>query len=123
MSSTATFKTPAPGAYSPEKVHPQGERHAPAYSMGSRSRYRKRKYAHFYSALLNSSDLMKENKEIGISGQSGDPKNSKSWRLPAQQPFNSSSCFIQSMLCTNQVLVSMTTNSNVLFVVNLRLDL
>jgi len=38
----ATFKTPAPGAYSPEKVHPQGERHAPAYSMGSRSRYRKR---------------------------------------------------------------------------------
>ena len=50
MSSTATFKTPAPGAYSPEKVHPQGERHAPAYSMGSRSRYRKRKYTHFYPA-------------------------------------------------------------------------
>ena len=73
MSSTATFKTPAPGAYSPEKVHPQGERHAPAYSMGSRSRYRKRKYAHFYPALLNSSDLIKENKEIGIWGHSGDP--------------------------------------------------
>ena len=73
MSSTATFKTPAPGAYSPEKVHPQGERHAPAYSMGSRSRYRKRKYAHFYPVLLNSSDLIKENKEIGICGQSGDP--------------------------------------------------
>lgn len=37
-----SFKTPAPGAYSPEKVHPQGERHAPAYSMAQRTRYRKR---------------------------------------------------------------------------------
>jgi hypothetical protein len=36
-----TFKTPAPGTYSPEKVHPQGERHAPVYSMGHRTRYRK----------------------------------------------------------------------------------
>ncbi|XP_062516960.1 ciliary microtubule associated protein 1A-like [Corticium candelabrum] len=36
-----TFKTPAPGTYSPEKVHPQGERHAPNYSMGQRTRYRK----------------------------------------------------------------------------------
>ena len=35
-------QTPAPGAYSPEKVHPQGERHAPAYSMAMRTRYRKR---------------------------------------------------------------------------------
>ena len=40
-----TFKTPSPGAYSPEKVHPQGERHAPAYSMGSRTRYRKSKFS------------------------------------------------------------------------------
>lgn len=38
-----TFKTPGPGTYRPEKVHPQGERHAPTYSMGSRTRYRKRK--------------------------------------------------------------------------------
>lgn len=37
-----TMKTPCPGAYSPEKVHPQGERHAPAYSMAMRTRYRKR---------------------------------------------------------------------------------
>ena len=37
------IQTPAPGAYSPEKVHPQGERHAPAYSMAMRTRYRKRK--------------------------------------------------------------------------------
>ena len=36
------FKTPSPGTYSPEKVHPQGERYAPAYSVGARSRYRKR---------------------------------------------------------------------------------
>lgn len=45
FASTVTFKTPAPGAYSPEKVHPQGERHAPVYSMGNRTRYRKRKKA------------------------------------------------------------------------------
>ena len=45
-----TFKTPAPGTYSPEKVHPQGEKHAPAYSMGSRTRYRKRKNI---SSLIN----------------------------------------------------------------------
>jgi hypothetical protein len=37
-----TFITPSPYAYSPEKVHPQGERHAPAYSMGARTRFRKR---------------------------------------------------------------------------------
>lgn len=37
-----TFKTPAPGTYSPEKVHPQGERHAPVHSMGARTKYRKR---------------------------------------------------------------------------------
>ena len=36
------FKTPAPGTYLNEKVFPQGEKHAPAYSMGSRTRYRKR---------------------------------------------------------------------------------
>lgn len=35
------FKTPSPGAYSPEKVHPQGERHAPQYSMSNRTRYRR----------------------------------------------------------------------------------
>lgn len=34
------FKTPGPGNYQNEKVHPQGERHAPKYSMGSRTRYR-----------------------------------------------------------------------------------
>ena len=43
LSLKETFKTPAPGAYSPEKVHPQGERHAPAYSMAARTRFRKRK--------------------------------------------------------------------------------
>ena len=37
------FKTPSPGAYSPEKVHPQGEKHAPIYSMGRRTGYRKSK--------------------------------------------------------------------------------
>jgi len=37
-----TFVTPSPYAYSPEKVHPQGERHAPNYSMRARTRYRKR---------------------------------------------------------------------------------
>ncbi|XP_065906296.1 ciliary microtubule associated protein 1A-like [Dysidea avara] len=36
------FKNPAPGQYSPEKAHPQGEAHAPCYSMSSRTRYRKR---------------------------------------------------------------------------------
>ena len=41
INSLDCFKTPAPGTYSPEKVHPQGERHAPVYSMGQRSRYRK----------------------------------------------------------------------------------
>ena len=40
---TDTFKTPSPGAYFPEKVHPQGEKHAPAHSMGARTRYRKSK--------------------------------------------------------------------------------
>lgn len=36
-----SFKTPHPGAYKPEQVHPQGERIAPRYSMGFRTRYRK----------------------------------------------------------------------------------
>ena len=36
------FNAPSPGAYYPERVHPQGERHAPKYSMGARTRYRKR---------------------------------------------------------------------------------
>ncbi|CAK8692727.1 unnamed protein product [Clavelina lepadiformis] len=35
------FRTPGPGKYENEKVHPQGERHAPKHSMGSRTRYRK----------------------------------------------------------------------------------
>ena len=38
---TAKFKTPSPGTYTPEKVHPQGERHAPIFSMGTRTRRRK----------------------------------------------------------------------------------
>ena len=38
-----SFKTPSPGAYNPEKVHPQGEKHAPNYSMGARTHYRKSK--------------------------------------------------------------------------------
>ncbi len=38
---SGTFKTPSPGAYRPELAHPPGEKHAPIYSMGSRSRYRK----------------------------------------------------------------------------------
>ena len=37
----ALFQNPAPGQYSPEKVHPQGEPHAPCYSMSSRTKYRK----------------------------------------------------------------------------------
>lgn len=44
-----SFKTPAPGSYSPEKVHPQGERYAPAWSCGARTRYRKRKWALKYT--------------------------------------------------------------------------
>lgn len=39
---TDTFITPSPYAYSPEKVHPQGERLAASYSMRARTRYRKR---------------------------------------------------------------------------------
>jgi hypothetical protein len=35
------FKTPGPGSYKPEQAHPQGERHAPKYSMASRTRYRR----------------------------------------------------------------------------------
>lgn len=40
----ASFKTPGPGAYKPEKSEScfQGEKKMPAFSMGSRSRYRKR---------------------------------------------------------------------------------
>ena len=33
------FKTPSPGAYSPERVPPPGQRNPPQPSMGSRSRY------------------------------------------------------------------------------------
>jgi len=33
-------KTPGPGAYSTEKIHPLGEKKAPAYSFGCRSRLR-----------------------------------------------------------------------------------
>lgn len=85
MSSTATFKTPAPGAYSPEKVHPQGERHAPAYSMGSRSRYRKRKCAHFSNklSLFYLAQFIKEKKKLASEENQGTHKNSKCWRLPA----------------------------------------
>jgi len=35
------FKTPGPGAYSPEKVLPQGERNPPKHSFMSRTRYRR----------------------------------------------------------------------------------
>lgn len=40
----ASFKTPGPGAYQPERNATcfQGEKKSPLYSMGSRSRYRKR---------------------------------------------------------------------------------
>ena len=38
----ASFLTPSPGAYKPERVHPQGERHAPVFSMATRTRIRKR---------------------------------------------------------------------------------
>lgn len=38
------FKTPSPGAYYPEKVHPQGEKHAPAYSMSARTKNPKSEY-------------------------------------------------------------------------------
>ena len=37
------FKAPGPGAYAPEKKPVPGERSAPSYSMGSRTRYRKSK--------------------------------------------------------------------------------
>ena len=37
------FQTPAPSAYYREKVWPQGEKKAPIYSMGSRTRYKKSK--------------------------------------------------------------------------------
>jgi len=38
---TDLFQTPAPGAYNPEKVHPQRERKAPRWSLGVRTRFRK----------------------------------------------------------------------------------
>jgi len=38
----STFKTPAPSQYTHEKVHPPNEAHAPVYSMGSRTRFRKK---------------------------------------------------------------------------------
>jgi len=37
----SVFNTPGPGRYHNEDCHPQGERNAPKYSMGSRTRYRK----------------------------------------------------------------------------------
>lgn len=37
------LKSPGPGAYAPEKSPPQNMIQAPSYSMGSRTRYRKRK--------------------------------------------------------------------------------
>jgi len=63
-----TFKTPAPGAYSPEKVHPQGERHAPVYSMGNRTRYRKRKKAvnSFFLNLILENELHSTGKIMHI---------------------------------------------------------
>nr|XP_009858590.1 outer dense fiber protein 3-like [Ciona intestinalis] len=36
------FRPPGPGTYDNHRVFPQGERAAPAYSMGGRTRYRKR---------------------------------------------------------------------------------
>lgn len=39
--SSDTFKVPSPGLYSPEKVHPQGERHAPQYSISARTKMRR----------------------------------------------------------------------------------
>jgi len=35
------FKTPGPGRYNNQTCHPQGERHAPKHSMGSRTKYRR----------------------------------------------------------------------------------
>jgi len=35
------FKTPGPGRYENQKCFPQGEKHSPKYSMGSRTKYRK----------------------------------------------------------------------------------
>jgi len=37
----SAFKTPGPGRYNNQTCHPQGERHAPKYSMGSRTKYRR----------------------------------------------------------------------------------
>lgn len=39
----AAFKSPGPAAYRAEKVPVLSERRMPAYSMGSRTRYRKSK--------------------------------------------------------------------------------
>lgn len=36
------FNTPGPGSYVPEKRPPPNEKHAPAFTMGGRTRYRKR---------------------------------------------------------------------------------
>ncbi|KAL4227628.1 Outer dense fiber protein 3-like protein 2 [Mactra antiquata] len=41
QSDPKNFKTPGPGTYQPENVHPQGEVIAPKHSIGFRSRYRK----------------------------------------------------------------------------------
>ncbi|XP_045216986.2 outer dense fiber protein 3-like [Mercenaria mercenaria] len=41
QSDLQTFKTPSARAYYPEKVHPQGEKIAPKYSIGFRTRFRK----------------------------------------------------------------------------------
>lgn len=40
-SSIEPYKTPAPGIYRPERVHPQREPRAPSYSMSNRTRFRK----------------------------------------------------------------------------------
>lgn len=42
MKELVSFSNPAPGAYSPEKTAPLGEKKAPAYSMGARTRLRKK---------------------------------------------------------------------------------
>ncbi|EDV19764.1 uncharacterized protein TRIADDRAFT_33050 [Trichoplax adhaerens] len=40
INTTSSFQTPAPGAYSPEKVPPMREKRPAAYSFGSRTNYR-----------------------------------------------------------------------------------
>ena len=49
------FNTPGPGSYAPEKSKTcyQGEKNTPAYSMGSRTRFRKRKNFRGGNEVLN----------------------------------------------------------------------